>query len=188
MPFSLKEHLLPGVRYFFTTFMRGGWASRKARPRWGLAHILRRQADLYVCGHQHLMAHMQLRPSKSRPSEETHCHFAIVGNSSKTEQDVGDFDDELPASAPGGDWLGWLSWLSGSLGRKDANAAEGGGHGETPATPALNPKRYATEWASMDTIGFALAEVSEARFKLTFFAVPRGQGEAQPVHELVLSR
>ena len=77
----------------------------------------------------------------------------------------------------------------GGRGGKDSKAAEGGrGHGETPAAPAPNPKRYATEWLSMDTIGFALAEVSEAQFKLTFFAVPRGHGEAQSVHELVMTK
>jgi hypothetical protein len=39
------------------------------------------------------MAHMRLKPSGFRPVEETRCHFTIVGNSSKTEQDLGDFDD-----------------------------------------------------------------------------------------------
>merc|ERR1719437_180534 len=47
------EHNFPVWRQYGTTFMRGG---RKARSsRWGLAHIVRRDADLYLCGHQHLM-------------------------------------------------------------------------------------------------------------------------------------
>lgn len=72
----------------------GGFvSSHSSHPRWGLAHVLRRQADWYICGHQHLMAHMRLKPSGFRPVEETRCHFTIVGNSSKTEQDLGDFDD-----------------------------------------------------------------------------------------------
>ena len=61
--------------------MRGSRASQRARI--GLAHILRCHADVYLCGHQHLAAHMKLRPSRKRVAAECSCDFAIVGNSSK---------------------------------------------------------------------------------------------------------
>ena len=77
--------------------MRGGGHSQKAR--WGLAHIVRRGADLYLCGHQHLMAHMRVAAQRDHRGDETRCHFAIVGNSSKLEQDEGDFDADFAWAA-----------------------------------------------------------------------------------------
>jgi len=88
---GLFEHRVPLAKYFLATFMFGD--SRQKKHRWSPAHVLRRNADLYVCGHQHLMAHMRLRPKPHHPRsrEETRCEWVIVGNSAKTEQDDDDF-------------------------------------------------------------------------------------------------
>ena len=64
--------------------------------RVGLAHVLRRNADLYLCGHQHLSAYMKLsNHGNYRPKDEQRCLFAIIGNSSKLDQDEGDFDNDF---------------------------------------------------------------------------------------------
>ena len=79
---SLKEHGIWGIRYFPTTFMRGNM--KHMHKRVGLAHVLRRNADLYLCGHQHLSAYMKLsNHGNYRPKDEQRCLFAIIGNSSK---------------------------------------------------------------------------------------------------------
>ena len=95
---SRKEHGLWGIRYFSTTFIRGN--PKNMMNRGGLAHILRKQADLYLSGHQHLSAYMKLSDSGGRPKAEQHCLFAIVGNSSKLDQDEGDFDDDFFQGIP----------------------------------------------------------------------------------------
>jgi hypothetical protein len=215
---AFSEHRIPGIRYFSSTFMRGGLVG--ARSRWGLAHVLRRQADFYICGHQHLMAHMRLRPSKSCLTEETRCHFAIVGNSSNTEQDLGDFDDDSPASATAGlgsrlvsllgNLLGLLadctarmdepirksitcqnnSWLNSSLGSSlgldvDCTAKMD----ETIGTLITGQnKRYAEQWTDTDNVGFAVADVSRAQFRMDFYRVPKGQREAVLAHQVVIER
>ena len=209
---AVSEHRIPVVRYFSSTFMRGGLASHAARPRRGLAHVLRRQADWYLCGHQHLMAHMMLRPSRSRPAEETRCHFAIVGNSSKTEQDLGDFDDDSPASAPAG--LG--SWLASSLGaslglcagfpaKMDVTFGKSitGQNGSllgliADCTAKMDEsigksntgqnRRYAEQWTDTDNVGFAKADVSRSQFKMAFYRVPKGQREAVLAHQVMIER
>mmetsp|Transcript_30875 Transcript_30875/g.86165 ORF Transcript_30875/g.86165 Transcript_30875/m.86165 type:complete len:428 (-) Transcript_30875:101-1384(-) len=92
------EHRVPVARYFLSSFMRGGPISRS--HRWGLSHVLRRHVDLYLCGHQHLMAHLRLASDGTRPPEEQRCRYAIVGSSSKTDQDDGDFDDAIDDGSP----------------------------------------------------------------------------------------
>ena len=166
------EHRIPGIRYFSSTYMRGGLVSLNANPRWGLAHILRRQADWYLCGHQHLMAYMRLCPSKSRPVEETHCNFAIIGNSSKTEQDLGDFDDDSPAPASESSKLERVADL---LFGPSCNGAE-------------QNKRYAEEWTDTDNVGFAVADVTSTHLRMSYYTVPKGQREAVLAYEVVTER
>lgn len=166
------EHRIPGIRYFSSTYMRGGIASLNANPRWGLAHILRRQADWYLCGHQHLMAYMRLCPSKSRPVEETHCNFAIIGNSSKTEQDLGDFDDDSPSPTSESSKLERVADLLFGPSCKGAD----------------QNKRYAEEWTDTDNVGFAVADVTSTQFRMSYYSVPKGQREAVLAYEVVTER
>ena len=93
VPCSVLEHRTPLVRYFAATFMRGGRKSRARRQ--GLSHVIGRQADLYLCGHQHLLASLSLDPrGAALPPDECRCHFAIVGASSQLDDDPDTSDDE----------------------------------------------------------------------------------------------
>jgi hypothetical protein len=91
VPLNFVEHRLPVLRYFKASFMRG---SRKHnRQRFGLAHIIRRGSDLYLCGHQHIFAAMRLRGEPPhRPVNEARCTFVVVGASSRLDQSPDDFD------------------------------------------------------------------------------------------------
>ncbi len=84
------EHSLPVVRFLTTTFMRGSPKSQLSRR--GLAHVIRRGADLYLSGHQHLFAAMRLS-AIGRPVDETRCFFVIVGASSVLDQNHQVLDD-----------------------------------------------------------------------------------------------
>jgi hypothetical protein len=196
---SIKEHGLWGIRYFPTTFMRGN--PKNIHKRNGLAHILRREADLYLCGHQHLSAYMKLsRHGKYRPKGEQRCLFAIVGNSSKLDQDEGDFDD---------DFVGGRAYqieeklakrlfeksdscsedvLSSSLKPVD-NIVVGDDNDEVFSNDKIHvPKRrqrtlsipqnvrYEKEWSQPHTFGFAVACVTRNYFKLTFIEVYKDGG------------
>lgn len=146
------------------------------------------------------MAHMRLRP---RPPPHPHgpearCHFVIVGNSSKLEQDPGDFDDQFPfaARAPGSRRFG----MSAAEAKQEEKArdvvlaasrspkpgAQRGrpgavtGFAKAKATPGFNPhgtgtssanKRYASEWVCDSSLGFATVDASLARLVLTYYAV-----------------
>lgn len=81
---NFTEHDMFLARFFATTFMRGGRSTQKKRQ--GLSHIIRRGADLYLCGHQHLFSFMHLAHSPHRPESETKCRFAIVGASSTLDE------------------------------------------------------------------------------------------------------
>ena len=198
---SLKEHGLWGIRYFPTTFMRGN--PKHIHKREGLAHILRREADLYLCGHQHLSAYMKLSNNgKYRPKNEQRCLFAIVGNSSKLDQDDGDFDD---------DFVGGRAYqieerfakkqrertdsfskevfsngLTSKLSRKrqsssEDNAASSGEFSNVPhvrerTLSTSGHKRYEKEWKQEYTIGFAFARVTRNEFTITFIEVYKDGG------------
>ena len=81
VPVSWLEHRTPLVRFYAATFMKGGVKCRRSRS--GLAHVIGRQADLYLCGHQHLQAGLRLDPgSGAVPADECRCAYTIVGASS----------------------------------------------------------------------------------------------------------
>jgi hypothetical protein len=93
VPWNFAEHRLPVVRYMAATFMRGSAIHRVRRQ--SLAHVIRRGADLYLSGHQHLMAIMRLS-ALGRSHVETRCTFVVVGASSILDQEKEEFsDDEL---------------------------------------------------------------------------------------------
>ena len=161
---SLKEHGLWGIRYFPTTFMRGN--PKHMLDRGGLAHILRKEADLYLCGHQHLSAYMKLSESGNRPKQEQRCVFAIVGNSSKLDQDDGDFDD---------DFFGGKAYQKEEMiAKRQLSMEKSNKDIEQIRIRSLSvPKnrRYAKEWSQAHSIGFAVAYVTMERFKFTFMEV-----------------
>jgi hypothetical protein len=153
---NLTEHRIPGARYFKTTFMRGGRQSRK--DRYGLNHILRRGADLYICGHQHVMAHMKLleKPPK-RPISETRCEFSIVGASSKLEQDPEDVEKDTDDFA-------------------------------TEATDSLPQERYSSYWECQGRLGFAVVDVSESLLSITYYGVHQSTCESKLLHNVSICK
>lgn len=162
------EHQIPLLRYCTTTFMRGGLASQKDRR--GLAHVVRRGADLYICGHQHLMAHMCLRETRQRRLEETRCQYAVVGCSSKTDQDEGDFDD-------------------GSIDRDRINAGSALPCSSTSRSlPVGSSKSYSHEWICADRLGFAVVDAcaEEGRLRIVFYAVSKHGTGAEEVHGMTI--
>lgn len=169
------SHHVPLVRSYATTFMRGG--PRARRHRWGLAHVIRRGADLYLCGHQHLMAHLSLLGTRKRSSAETRCHFAVVGCSSKIEQDAGDFEDGDGRSPDGGN-----------------SSADESGEGAVARPPVRSPtvattnKRYSDEWICVDRLGFAVVDASASArcCTVTFYALSHDRATAEAVHSVRL--
>ena len=184
---SMKEHGLWGIRYFPTTFMRGN--PKNMIDREGLAHMLRKGADLYICGHQHISAYMKLSNyGKHRPKEEQRCLFAIVGNSSKLDQDEGDFDD---------DFFGGKAYqIEEEIAKKHIARTESyanevfteevtnssnntvpttGTRLTVPRRPRTlsipQNRRYLKEWSQAHTFGFAFAHVTTNCFKITFMEV-----------------
>eukprot|EP01065_Artemidia_motanka_P005967 TRINITY_DN12901_c0_g2_i2.p1 TRINITY_DN12901_c0_g2~~TRINITY_DN12901_c0_g2_i2.p1 ORF type:complete len:468 (+),score=91.01 TRINITY_DN12901_c0_g2_i2:60-1406(+) len=155
------EHKLPGAKYYLATFMRGGRRGRKVR--WGLAHIIRRGADMYVCGHQHLMAHMQMRYSRRRGRDELRCQYSIVGSSSKTEQDDDDFADVQDAREPAGD----------DTDDRDEASPAGAASPRIPEPPS---GRYEVSWVSR-RVGFAVVDASSSgtagtgSLRITYYSV-----------------
>ena len=186
VPISFKEHYVPVFKYFHTTFMRGGRDSRSKRM--ALNHILRRGCDLYICGHQHLMADMKLKPSSSgsRPLSETRCRFIVMGCSSKLEQDEDDFEEcisysntveENPTarrftatattkadeSSPGPVKLDYKS-IPNSVHRGDQQLTE-------TKIQAEYSRRYDSEWVKQGNLGFCCVQVSKSALKVNFYSV-----------------
>eukprot|EP00930_Biecheleria_cincta_P041138 TRINITY_DN28176_c0_g1_i1.p1 TRINITY_DN28176_c0_g1~~TRINITY_DN28176_c0_g1_i1.p1 ORF type:complete len:410 (+),score=66.43 TRINITY_DN28176_c0_g1_i1:46-1275(+) len=159
------EHNVPLWNHGKTFFMRGGY--RAHSHRWGLAHIIRRGADLYLCGHQHLLASMTLRASRRRKVEETRCTYAIVGSSSKTEQDKDDFADDATQG-------------------ESSSGCEGDEvHQTSPTTTTASAnKRYEQEWVCPDRLGFAVVEASAEReyMTVTFYGLSNDNAAAEVLH------
>ena len=158
--YSFTEHSLPITRYFKTTFMRGGADSR--RDRQALNHILRRDADVYMCGHQHLMAHMKLSASgSSRPHNETRCDFVIMGNSSRLDQDAEDSDD---GSSDGGAM---------AVEPAGADAVDGGRNA-----------RFSEEWVQQGRLGFLRVIADALCLRVQFYTVDAESQACRLVHEV----
>lgn len=197
---SLKEHGIWGIRYFPTTFMRGH--IKHIHKREGLAHVLRREADLYLCGHQHLSAYMKLsNHGKYRPKEEQRCLFAIIGNSSKLDQDDGDFDDDFDYGKEYQSEEKELKTIianTGSRAEYDSSIVGEDAADDHTSSSLLKdtgnlknnllyniPKsrirtisnssnvRYEKEWKQVHTVGFAVACVTRTEFILSFIEVYR---------------
>ena len=193
---SLKEHGLWGIRYFPTTFMRGDIKSMYKRQ--GLAHVLRRDADLYLSGHQHLSAYMKLADhGKRRSKEEQRCLFAIVGNSSKLEQDDGDFDYDFEHGKEyqneekevrkliekSGSWEDHDNsiFVDGAGNDISKNTASSTGFQRQNLSNIPKSRirtlsesanvRYKKEWKQVHTFGFAVACVTKTEFTLSFIEV-----------------
>merc|ERR1711994_950067 len=102
---------------------------------------------------------MKLSGSGNRPKSEQRCVFAIVGNSSKLDQDEGDFDD---------DFFGGKTF-----GAQDNNATcpiDNLEHETLMQARIISEpknKRYVKEWSQPDTVGFAIARVTLDSFELT---------------------
>ena len=87
--FNFLEHRVWGVKYFCSTFMKGGAKTRWSKSKRSMSDTIQDGgARLYICGHQHLVAYL-----------EKQMHYLIVGSSAKLEQDFGDFDSDEAASS-----------------------------------------------------------------------------------------
>jgi hypothetical protein len=188
---SFIEHKMPIFKYFKTTYMKGGYESR--RDRWALSHILRRGANFYVCGHQHLMAHMCLKakPPK-RPVEETNCNFVVMGCSSTLDNDPSEFEGDYEKTAKGDD-------NSGRCNNSNNNASSDGGglplnssvdpELRTENTATTSASRYAAEWVCQGRLGFAVVSADKTACVMTFYAVDIGEsGAYSKVHEVKLTK
>merc|ERR1719362_717900 len=94
VPYSILEHTVPGLRWLAATFMTGKPLLKKVYSNSMADVILTGGTDMYMCGHQHLMAHLirEQLPKRlrllSKPRPNLNCSFVIVGSSSKTEKDL----------------------------------------------------------------------------------------------------
>lgn len=95
IPMSYIEHGIPGVKFLTAGFMKGHQVSRIRRK--GLRDVVvQGGTDVYLCGHQHLMAHLVRRGEERRPWRgggpgSGTLEYWIIGSSSKLEQDIDDF-------------------------------------------------------------------------------------------------
>ena len=167
----MKEHGLPLVRYYCATFMRGNW--RRCQRREGLAHIIRRNAHLYLSGHQHLFACLRLS-KKNRPANETNCSFLIVGASSQLddggsrsgskkeeeeeEEEEEENEEEDDDSFPETD-VGKVNYVSSSSVDFGMEKSE----------------RYDYQWRAPPAFGFAVVDVTPSRLVTRcFFSSEKG--------------
>ncbi|KAJ9455819.1 hypothetical protein DIPPA_16773 [Diplonema papillatum] len=162
IPFSILEHKIPGIRYFSTTFMKGGPASR-LRGTSLRDHIVAK-ADLYCSGHQHLMAHLRNRNTE----------YCIVGNSAKIESaaDCSDCEEQAGRKAGGGSSSssGGEGSLKATVKRKIRKAAEA----SAPANGRIDEANRLV-WMQR-AIGFACVEASVNELLVKYFTVdPEGK-------------
>ncbi|MDP2439730.1 MAG: metallophosphoesterase [archaeon] len=159
VPMNMAEHRMPIARFFATTFMRGSRSTQKKRK--GLAHVIRRGADLYLSGHQHLFAFMSLAPSHSRPVEETRCKFAIVGATSLLDQDP----EESEARASSLPAIANSSVFAPSPSLEEVIPRLGEGVELNTST------RYSTEWKADRMFGFTVVELDPRQATIRFYTL-----------------
>jgi len=87
IPHSFKEHGIPGVSFLTSGFMKGHTLSKKRGT--GMRDVVvQGGADVYLAGHQHIMAHLVRGSQKDRSNWRGggpgvgNCEYWIVGSSS----------------------------------------------------------------------------------------------------------
>ncbi|CAK0910231.1 unnamed protein product, partial [Prorocentrum cordatum] len=159
VPHSLLEHAVPGLRWLTATFMTGKPLLKKLFSSSVADVIITEGADAYLCGHQHLMAHLVRRVLPRRlalrrhPGARPGCSYVIVGSSSKTER---------------GD--GWLGAVSALVRRK-----------------LEDTRRKMRELWWSERIGFCSVQACPRRLRFEFFSVNQA-GEASSVYEYSINR
>ena len=136
--------------------------------------IVKARANLYLCGHQHLMAHFERKPEqRSRPrgggTGDGSMHYVIVGSSSKLEQDIEDFEEQSSAQ---GNELG---------SRTESNSR----WKEQELQRTRN--KMSAMWHRED-VGFALVRVTAQTLVVQYFVVEartEGDVHSRLVHEVV---
>ena len=107
--------------------------------------------------------------------------FSIVGNSSKLDQDDGDFDDDFDG---GKAYQIEEQTAKSHILRPDSYTNEVSSDEDKNTNSYINAamrrsrtlsipknKRYSKEWSQVHTLGFAYATVTRKSFKLTFIEV-----------------
>ena len=179
VPFSFLEHGLPGVQWLTAGFMKGHLTSRLNQTAMRDV-VVQGGPDIYLCGHQHLMAHLvregQERSWHSGPGAGT-LDYVIVGSSSKLEQDMEDFEDELDSSHDEAEWR--PAWKP----PEKQPLKDGPNYWQASQLSALESK-MSQMWFEQQ-IGFAVIDVSPTLLTVRFFTVREGHSKEQPVTTLV---
>eukprot|EP01061_Rhynchopus_euleeides_P004593 TRINITY_DN1382_c0_g3_i1.p1 TRINITY_DN1382_c0_g3~~TRINITY_DN1382_c0_g3_i1.p1 ORF type:complete len:419 (+),score=127.45 TRINITY_DN1382_c0_g3_i1:147-1259(+) len=149
IPLNRLEHQVPGVRFIPTTFMKGGPKSRIKGTSY--RDVIGECSDLYLCGHQHLMAHL-VREKGEKPSKKGACEYAIVGSSSKTEGEAGSDDERESDSETSSDGTSFKSRLAAKL------------------APKVDEDKYADMWSTQQ-LGFLHVVVTPAALELRYYTL-----------------
>ena len=156
IPQGILEHGLPGVRFLTAGFMKGH-ATSKMRQKGLRDVVVAGGAHVYLCGHQHLMAHLKRKPEQPKWTGKTGpadgaLDYAIFGSSSKLEQDLEDWDAQPAAEAS---LSGWQSWQVDGMSEKMSEL-----------------------WFAQK-IGFAVIDATPCSLTVRYYSVNSGDGEAQ---------
>ena len=154
IPLNNLEHVVPGVRYVPTTFMKGGPKSRFKGTSY--RDVIGDVSDLYICGHQHLMAHLVRDvEEKEKKKKKKSCEYAIIGSSSKTEEgpcsdDERESDSETSSEGSSGP----------SLKQRIASKF----------APKVDEEKYSESWHSQE-LGFCHIVVSHTSLELRYYTL-----------------
>lgn len=200
LPYSFAEHALKGVKYFTTTFMKGG-VLNKMNPHSFADAIITGGANAYICGHQHLMAHLvrlnlPRRLAMRSRDVRSDCQYMIVGSSSKTEQDEEDFASRRHVSDE--------SEVAHSQEKdgEDQLSSPGGSPRTSPRSPTSNCKSSKpVKWQYdkvknkmrelwwKEEVGFATVEVNNDSLTMEYFVIGAdGAGNPQSAFRHVVER
>ena len=162
IPESMMEHVVPGIRYFPSTFMKGGPRSRLKGT--SLRDVIAEDSDIYLSGHQHLMAHFK-RAAEGPDDKKASCEYCVVGSSSKLEDGAGaPSDDErlsdTESSEEGGGAGGFFK-------RKFQKAQE---ILKDKVTPKVNEEKYDGVWCSR-SLGFCRVTATAKELRVSYYQV-----------------
>eukprot|EP01063_Lacrimia_lanifica_P013246 TRINITY_DN19873_c0_g1_i1.p1 TRINITY_DN19873_c0_g1~~TRINITY_DN19873_c0_g1_i1.p1 ORF type:complete len:478 (+),score=140.38 TRINITY_DN19873_c0_g1_i1:193-1434(+) len=183
VPHGVLEHGIPGAKFFMTTFMKGGLRSKRA-----IRDVICHGADLYLCGHQHLLAHF-VRKGEGAPDPVTRrralCEYGVIGASSKLEDDpacLSDAEDEDgsdgggagPPRAQTPDPTSSAKPSSPQRRSRGATMKEAlkavRGKVAAKVAPKLERDKYRKMWYA-PSLGFALVEATLDRLEIVYYTV-----------------
>eukprot|EP00754_Rhynchopus_humris_P009877 Rhum_TRINITY_DN14096_c4_g1::Rhum_TRINITY_DN14096_c4_g1_i1::g.67420::m.67420/K14379/ACP5; tartrate-resistant acid phosphatase type 5 len=166
IPESMMEHVVPGIRYLPSTFMKGGPRSRLKGT--SMRDVIAEGSDIYLSGHQHLMAHFK-RAAEGPDDKKASCEYCVVGSSSKLEDGVGapSDDERLSDSESSEEGGGSGSGGAGFFKRKFQKAQE---ILKDKVTPKVNEEKYDGVWCSR-SLGFCRVTATASELRVSYFQV-----------------